>query len=149
MTCLNNMKIVIFDLDGTLANINHRLHFINQNTKDWNSFSKDCIADTPKQAVIQTAKALHQSGHPIWILSGRSASVERETRAWLKQYDIPYNKLLMRPVDNSTPDHELKRHWIGEYHLKSRTLCAYDDRQRVVDMWREEGFECFQVAVSE
>ena len=143
------MKIVIFDLDGTLTNIDHRLHFINQKTKDWNSFSKACIADTPKQAVIQTAKALHQFGHPLWILSGRSTSVEKETRAWLKQYGIPYNKLLMRPIDNLTPDHELKRQWIVGHNLKSRTLCAYDDRQRVVDMWREEGFECFQVAVSE
>ena len=143
------MKRVIFDLDGTLANIDHRLHFINQAPKDWHGFSKTCSADSPKQAVIQTAKALHQFGHPLWILSGRSASVERETRAWLKQYGIPYNKLLMRPINNFIPDHELKRLWISEYHLKSRTLCTYDDRQKVVDMWREEGFECFQVAVSE
>ena len=142
------MKLIIFDLDGTLANIDHRLHYIKQKTKDWQSFSKACTSDTPKQAVIQTAKALYQLGHPLWILSGRSASVERETRAWLKQYGIPYNKLLMRPINNFIPDYELKRQWIIEYDLKSRTLCVYDDRQKVVDMWREEGFECFQVAIS-
>ena len=142
------MKIVIFDLDGTLANIDHRLHFINQKTKDWSGFSKACTADLPKKAVIQTAKALYQFGHPLWILSGRSALVEKETIAWLKQYDIPYNKLLMRPINNFTPDYVLKYEWISAYNLKSRTLCVYDDRQSVVDMWREEGFECFQVAVS-
>jgi hydroxymethylpyrimidine pyrophosphatase-like HAD family hydrolase len=78
------MKIIIFDLDGTLANIDHRLHFINQQPKNWLSFSKACSADTPKLAVIQAAKALSQLGHPLWILSGRSRVVERETRAWLK-----------------------------------------------------------------
>jgi len=142
------MKIVIFDLDGTLANINHRLHFIEKKRKDWDGFSKACPADLPKEGVIQTAKALHQLGHPLWVLSGRSRLVEKETIIWLKKYHISYDQLIMRPINNFTPDYALKREWISAYNLKPRTLCVYDDRQSVVDMWRKEGFECFQVAVN-
>lgn len=142
------MKIIIFDLDGTLANIDHRLSFIKQEPKDWQRFFKACPADQPKQAVIQAAKGLYQLGHPIWILSGRSISVKDKTITWLKQHNIPYDKLIMRNMNDFTPDHELKRQWIIEYELKPRTLCIYEDRQQVVDMWREEGFTCFQVAVS-
>ena len=143
------MKLTIFDLDGTLANIDHRLHFIKQENKDWDGFFKACSADLPKHAVIQAAKALYQLGHPLWILSGRSTLVKNETTAWLKQHAIPYDNLLMREVNDFTPDHELKRQWIVEYNLKPRTLCIYEDRQKVVDMWREEGFDCFQVAITD
>ncbi len=65
------MKLTLFDLDGTLANIDHRLHFIKQENKDWDGFFKACSADLPKHAVIQAAKALYQLGHPLWILSGK------------------------------------------------------------------------------
>jgi hypothetical protein len=51
----------------------------------------------------------------------------------------------MRPAGDFTPDEELKRRWISEYDL-SQVLCIFDDRQKVVDMWRELGLTCFQVA---
>lgn len=40
------MKYIIVDLDGTLANIDHRLHYIKQNKPDWNAFYGACKDDT-------------------------------------------------------------------------------------------------------
>jgi Straboviridae polynucleotide kinase len=40
---------------------------------------------------------------------------------------------------------ELKRQGIQEYDL-AQILCVFDDRQKVVDMWRSLGQACFQVA---
>lgn len=49
------MKTVIFDLDGTLCDITHRLHFIEGDNKDWDGFYKACPADIPKPAIIELA----------------------------------------------------------------------------------------------
>ena len=57
----------------------------------------------------------------------------------------------MRPTSKEfmfVPDNELKRKWfddlIGEDD-KDQVLCVFDDRQKVVDMWRELGLTCMQV----
>jgi phosphoglycolate phosphatase-like HAD superfamily hydrolase len=46
------MKTVIFDLDGTLCDISHRLHFIENGNKDWDGFYAACPDDVPKPAMI-------------------------------------------------------------------------------------------------
>jgi hypothetical protein len=51
----------------------------------------------------------------------------------------------MRAASDFTPDEELKRQWIEEYKLE-HILCIFDDRKKVVDMWRSLGLTCFQVA---
>ena len=46
------------------------------------------------------------------------------------------------------PDDELKQHWLDTLFpddKKNGILCVFDDRQKVVDMWRRNGVTCFQV----
>jgi hypothetical protein len=43
------------------------------------------------------------------------------------------------------PNEELKRQWIQEYKLED-IICVFDDRTKVVNMWRDLGLTCFQVA---
>lgn len=54
----------------------------------------------------------------------------------------------MRPAGDTTPDHELKQSWLLSLpnEDRERLMCAFDDRQRVVDMWRRNGVLCCQVA---
>lgn len=149
------MKNVIFDLDGTLADITHRLHHIKKlpNTpKDWHNFFEDCHDDKPISAVIEVLNAHVKADHNIWIVSGRSDQVEQKTIAWIDAHTnlFSYN-LIMRKSGDYRPDHDLKRQWLLEGRLppKNEILCVYDDRKRVVDMWRSEGLTCFQVADGE
>jgi hypothetical protein len=51
----------------------------------------------------------------------------------------------MRAAGDFTPDEELKWQWIAEYDL-SMIMCVFDDRTKVVQMWRSLGLACFQVA---
>ena len=39
--------LYIFDLDGTLALIKHRRHFVEGTTKDWRAFFAACVDDVP------------------------------------------------------------------------------------------------------
>ena len=141
---------VIFDLDGTIADISHRTHFVRGGNKDWESFFAGCVADTPNWPVVRALEAHRAVGHHVEIWSARSDIVRHETEAWLEfAANIPPSLLTrMRSAGNNTPDVVLKRCWLNQLHESERPDVVYDDRQRVVDMWREEGIACFQVAAN-
>jgi hypothetical protein len=44
------------------------------------------------------------------------------------------------------PDEILKKEMLDTFVDKDDVLMTVDDRQKVVDMWRENGLTCFQVA---
>lgn len=138
--------IVIFDLDGTLADIEHRQHFVQGKKKRWREFFAGCVDDKPHLAVIKMLQALHPT-YRIYIVSGRSDEVRAPTEAWLAANHIPYDQLIMRSENDYTPDNVLKIRWVNEGRIeKKRILCVFDDRDKVVKMWRENGIPCFQVA---
>lgn len=140
-------NLVLFDLDGTLCGIEHRLHFITNGKKDWEGFFKACVDDVPRPDIIKVFKAMKAAGHEVWIVSGRSSQVQEETIEWLKRYDIQPRMLIMRKQGNSTPDQVLKISWVNDGIIpRERILCVFDDRQRVVDAWRAIGITCLQVA---
>ena len=139
--------LVIFDLDGTLALNEHRQHLVRNGTPDWAAFFQACDKDTPNWNVIEILRHHYKMGCIIVILSGRSDEVEAKTRAWLQEYRVPHDKLVMRPEGDYTPDKDLKRSWLAEIRRNGGSvLCVYDDRDSVVAMWREEGITCCQVA---
>ena len=113
-------------------------------------FFKACVDDSPNQPVIDTVAAIaHSNLVPInvHILSGRSEIVRAETVAWLERYVQFEYSVTMRPENDHRPDHILKKGLIEKLNLNtSNVLCVFDDRESVVQMWRREGFCCYQVA---
>lgn len=147
---------VIFDLDGTIANIDHRLHYLDK--KDWKGFFLACGDDEPILPVINVLKAFVEAGHHVEIWSGRSDVAERETYEWLDKHIRKFNSpnviypstilTHMRADGDNTPDYILKENWLHEFHQKHGKFpdIIFDDRQQVVDMWRRNGVLCAQVA---
>jgi hypothetical protein len=140
--------LYIFDLDGTLALIEHRRHLVENRANRWAEFYKACVHDTVNEPVLTALNALVKSGAEIWIFSGRSNEVQVETVDWLMRYAVPYTKLQMRTAGNFTPDDVLKKRWYDTMSRedKARLVATFDDRDRIVKMWRDAGVTCFQVA---
>ena len=148
------MKTVIFDLDGTLADITKRREMsTKENGKiDWDIFFEpnNIWFDLPNEPVIELAKILSQKNR-IVIFSGRSKATKTETKRWLQKFDVPFDVIKMRPTSNDwkfMPDDELKQYWLDSLFpgdKKNDILCVFDDRQKVVDMWRSNGLTCLQV----
>ena len=142
-------KVVIFDLDGTLALIDKRRDLATKDGKmDWDVFfDPDNIdLDTPNQTVIDMAKMLSSQGHPIWILSGRSDVTQQATKDWLWKHKVSFDKLMMRPKKlHFTRDSDLKQMWLDTIGVDN-VVMVFDDRNQVVDMWRKNGLTTFQVA---
>ena len=106
-------KIVIFDLDGTLALIDKRRDISTKDNGkfDWGKFfdPKNIDLDDPNTPVIQMTKLL-SSQYRIWILSGRSDVTHQATINWLAKHNVTYDHLVMRPQNHLyLPDNELKQ----------------------------------------
>jgi hypothetical protein len=140
--------LYIFDLDGTLALIEHRRHMVEGENKDWRGFFAACIDDEPYLAVTETLIILQESGADIWIWSGRSDEVEAETRLWLQAYGCLYSELRMRASGDHQPDEKLKAGWLASVsdNDRARIVAVFEDRDRMVKLWRDNGLACFQVA---
>jgi len=57
MTTENKARIenlYVFDLDGTLADLKHRIHYIKGQVKDWDTFSQECDKDIVIEWVKKT-----------------------------------------------------------------------------------------------
>jgi hypothetical protein len=140
------MKIVIFDLDGTLADLTHRLHFILGEKKDWDGFFAACTDDKPIPHMIELCNTLYKAGYGIAICSGRSAAVRTETSLWLNENDVLYDQVFMRKDGDHREDNLVKAEMLPAVQKLGEILMAFDDRDQVVKMWREHGIPCCQVA---
>lgn len=147
-----NTPLYIFDLDGTLALTGHRQHFPEREKPDWNAFFAACDKDEPNTPVISIMDSLIMDGYDVWVFSGRSDAVRAKTEEWLDDNTLlrvdDHLILRMRKEGDYTPDEVLKRQWLHEMSAedRKRLVAIFDDRDKVVKMWREEGVPCFQVA---
>lgn len=143
---------VVFDLDGTLADLTHRLHHIQKDPKDWDSFFSpaEVSKDAPIREMLNVYQDLVDAGNLVEVWSGRSDVSRLATTEWLWRWTgirVLSEKLRMRPDGDHQDDERLKAGWLEEVmaHGEKPNL-VFDDRQRVVDMWRSYGIRCCQVA---
>lgn len=138
--------IVISDLDGTITDAEHRVHLVREHPKDYDAFFNAARDDGPIWPVIHVLRALKAAGHEIHIITGRSDITKADTIEWLDRFEVPHDRLLMRPADDYTPDDRLKRAWFQLEYRSEDVLLVLEDRARVVRMWRKLGVTCLQVA---
>ena len=170
MESIENRPTVIFDIDGTLANIEHRRPFVTGEKKDFDSFNAAMKYDIPNEPIVDLLHMCDDASKQIIFCTGRMEQYREVTRNFLlddcafeETYHTSIHKssresierhidafLIMRPDERRhDPDSEIKQDMLNEILKtvdKRNILFAVDDRKRVVDMWRANGITCLQVA---
>lgn len=137
----------IFDIDGTLADCSHRLHFIQQEKPDWDAFYKECENDEPINPVLNLLMDLQDAGAYIIFVTGRPFEYLDETKRWLEIYTGERVKeLWMRENGDHRPDYVIKKEIYEKYLTDYCIDGVFEDRKQCVDMWRSLGLTCYQVA---
>ncbi len=144
---------VIFDLDGALADVRHRLHHIRRHPKDWPAFFAAAVDDEPGGEVKLINGLIGRCNErpfgqrlEIFICTARPEKYREATEKWLQLWCIEYNHLLMRPERDYRSDIIVKREMlIGIRGQGFEPVLAIDDRPSVVAMWRAEGVPCLAV----
>ena len=134
---------VVFDMDGTLTDPRHRVHYLTQDKKDWDSFYDACDGDAPKHGVISAMQAHIAAGNTVAIWTGRRESTRKKTVDWLSRHGIEGVPVLMREDGDRRHDVTVKGEWLRKH---GRPDLVYEDRNSMVDFYRSEGITCAQVA---
>ena len=143
-------RTVIFDIDGTLANCEHRIHWVRSKPKNWPAFNRAMKNDTPNWDIVYLLRTFYSDGLTILIASGRSEDDRAVTEKWLNEVakvQGMYEKLYMRASKDYRSDDIVKSEILDQMRIDGYDpTIAVDDRQQVVDMWRNRGLRCLQVA---
>lgn len=151
---LRESDIVIFDLDGVLADVRHRIHYVDPKVSkklNWDIFFEECVNDIPNKDMIKLLKVFVEKGYRIYILSGRSTAVKKETLEWFDYYNIPFDFMFLRPIKNYEMDYKLKKKWIEEIiglEGKYKVFMVFDDNEENIEMFRNAGIHAFHVVIN-
>lgn len=151
---------VLCDLDGTLCNIDHRLHFVKgEGKKDWKNFLKNIPGDSVNEWCRKLLRAIaFGSTSQIVYCSGRGSEYRGQTKQWLKDNNLFWlcnsfngsgspeaEHLYMRERGDHRADTVIKEILLDfEILTRFNVLFAVDDRPNVCRMWRRRGIVCLQ-----
>lgn len=119
----------IFDVDGTLARMETRKPY------DWDKVGEDAVNEHIKYML-----KVYNEYMKIIIFTGRDGVCLPETEKWLKDNDIPYDEIYIRPEGNMEKDSIIKERMFEE-HIRGKYNCklVVDDRMQVLRMWHKMG----------
>lgn len=141
-------KIWVFDVDGTIADLSHRLQYVQTSPKNWKAFELGYVFDEPIQQTISVLNALRASGDKIVIVTARMGSTQgrEDTQAWLEHHGIKYDAIFMREDQDYRDDAIIKEELIDIIENGiGKIFGVFDDRSHVVEMWRKRGIFVFDV----
>ena len=141
-------QTIIFDVDGTIADVEHRRHFVSQKPADWKSFRNSTVFDTPVQWVCDIAKRFIAQGDNVAFFSARNESersiTEKQISEWIGE---GHQGLFLRPDGDFRRDDEFKSDLADKFEeIGGKIDLVFDDRNQVVEMWRQRGTTVVQVA---
>ena len=136
----------IFDIDGTLSDPSHRKHWIASKPRNWAAWNAGMSLDKPQWDVISFMGMARWRRIPVVISTGREETHRDVTDKWFLNYGITYDKMYMRKTKDYRGDDVIKKEMLDQMRLDGyNPLLVFDDRDRVVKMWRDNGLRCFQV----
>lgn len=141
-------SVVLFDLDGTLADNSHRQHLVSGDRKDWNAFFDAQERDIPNDPIVTLYRTLFESKKfDIFVVTARPERYRLKTERWFADHEIPLGRMLMRVDGDRRSDEIIKREMLAQLKQEgSLPLFVVDDRAGVVKMWRGQGITCLQCA---
>jgi hypothetical protein len=134
-----NHAVVVFDIDGTVADCSHRQHHVTKAVPDWEVFFASSDIDGPLAEGVALALTHAADGHLVW-LTGRPERYRPNTIAWLQAQGLPTDNLHMRPDDDMRPAAVFKAERLAQIASEREILLVVDDDGLVVAALRDAGW---------
>jgi predicted kinase len=139
-------KLIVCDIDGTIADIRHRQHWASGENKNWDRFFAEMDKDTVRKGVLMMLKEYSKKDHEVIFVSARPEDYREVTEKWLAEnVDVPYLALIMRPSKDKREDSIVKTEIYNKYLKNVDIETVIDDRPRVIAAWRSLGLPVIDV----
>ena len=138
---------VICDLDGSLVDCSKRLHYVTNGHHHWDDFFKEIVNDTINEPIRLIVNTFFQNDYNIILCSGRPEKTRNDSQKVLIDNNVNFDRLYMRSDGDTRADHIVKKELLAQIIAEGwDPFLVIDDRQSVVNMWRENGLTCLQCA---
>lgn len=135
----------IFDVDGTLANVDPYIHLVRGPNKDYDAFHEASIDALPNFEVVQMLNQAFFDQMHILIVTSRKENWRGLTSRWLANNDIGHHALYMRKDDDHRPDYEVKKDILNQIKKHWNVIHAVDDNPNIIRLWEEHGISTTKI----
>lgn len=132
--------VAVFDIDGVLADVRHRLHHVRSRPKDWEAFFAGATQDPALDEGLSAVSAANRAGHVVMYLTGRPERCRDATLTWLADQGLPAGDLFMRADTDRRPARITKVATLRRLSGRFRIEAFVDDDAAVVEAVRAAGF---------
>ena len=127
-------KIVLCDIDGTVANNDHRQHLLKE-YKDWDLFFSKLDQDEPIEKIIKIVNEYAEQGFVIYFLTGRPERYELKTRQWLEKFFKFQINLIMRKDGDMRDKLLIKHELFSDNFQPEEILVCIENDLKLCDLW--------------
>ena len=131
--------IAVIDIDGVVADVRHRLRFVESTPKDWDRFFAAATDDAPLDAGINRVTQL-AADHQIIFVTGRPERCRRDTEKWLTDAGIGGWPVVMRSNNDRRPARQTKLAEIRKLASTAPIAVVVDDDPQVCAALSAAGF---------
>jgi hypothetical protein len=138
----DDRPLAIIDLDGVVADVRHRLPYLEQRPQQWDAFFDAARHDEAHPEGLAVVARLAED-HEIVFLTGRPQRTRRNTEAWLAARGLGGHRLLMRSERDRRPAAVVKVGMLADL-ARGRTVgVVVDDDPVVLEAMRRAGYPTF------
>lgn len=136
---MSEAPMAVFDVDGVVADVRHRLRHVARKPKNWLAFFAAADRDP---ALAEGVELVHRyaADHRVVWLTGRPERLRRVTEKWFGEQGLPAGRLLMRPDDDRRPARDYKHGRLRALAREGEIAVVVDDDPAVVKMLKAAGF---------
>lgn len=135
----SHRPLAVFDVDGVLADVRHRLHHLEHRPKRWDAFFDAAKDDPPLAAGISLAAEAQQECEVIYV-TGRPERCRAATIAWFVRHGLPVGDLHMRADRDRSPARIAKPRWLARAAGDRVVAFVVDDDLAVCDAYEAAGY---------
>ncbi len=131
--------LAVFDLDGTLADVRHRLHHLQGRPKHWDAFFDAAGEDPPLPDGLALVRESARDCDVVYV-TGRPERCRADTLAWLSRHGLPLGELAMRRAGDRRPARLAKPALLRRLAGDRVVAVVVDDDEAVCAAYEQEGW---------
>jgi phosphoglycolate phosphatase-like HAD superfamily hydrolase len=131
--------LAVFDIDGVLADVRHRLRFVERKPKDWDAFFDAAVDDPPLAPGVELARESAQECEVVYV-TGRPDRCRADTLAWFERHGLPQGQLSMRRRRDFRPARVAKLELLQRLAADREVAVVVDDDLQVCEAYEKAGF---------
>jgi len=143
----------LIDFDGvlTIPDKNHQpKDGLTENDEEfWNFYYDKILDESPNRKVIDFVNSLYnpEDGPLVFIHTARPERFREKSEKWLDEYNVEYDKMIMRKNNDFSLDVEAKEKslWAIVQFMGKKPLAVFEDRKSLIEMYKSNNVLVFGI----